>query len=272
MLNTTVLSAHFFLGLSVLGSLLVAQPTFQLPAESAAFRRAQLTLPDFRPAEKLSQYKRYDFGFLWTQVSNTAVVGFIGPNCQRLRVKVLTVRRDTVDFTRYYLTGKTQVADHINTFSGTLVLRQVRELRQLAARVDETISPARHEGILLADYELREDNAQLKSGVFRGVAETFWYIDKRGRLRYDDIYGTGDGYCNNQFVGTWMSYATKKSLRCNWGDYRIPNSGDFDIGAGEFSPADKYLAYGWQDVREATFEEHGDGAAARKREARAWWK
>ncbi|RZK16072.1 MAG: hypothetical protein EOO56_21045 [Hymenobacter sp.] len=197
-------------------------------------------------------------------------------------MKILTVRRDTADFTRYYLTGKTQVAGHISAFSGTLILRQIRELRKLeplTEAVSETaIKPfrsARQEGFVLADYELREQPAQPKSGVFRGVARTNWYVDRNGRLRYDELYSAGDGYCNNQFVGTWMSYTTRQPLRCNWGDYRIPNSGNFDIGAGEFSPADKYLAFGWQDLREATFGEGGKGAAARKREVRraqTWWK
>lgn len=259
-----------------------ARLPFQLPAESTAFRQAQLTSPEVKAAEKLSQYAHYDFGPLWTQTNNEAVVGFIGPNCQRLRLKILTVRRDTADNRRYYLTGKTQVAGHLSAFSGTLVLRQVRELRQLEP-ISEASSEvaiaafrgAQREGFVLADYELRETSSQAKTGVFRGVARTNWYLNRRGQLRYDELYGAGDGFCNNQFVGTWTSYATKKTLRCNWGDYRIPNAGDFDIGAGEFSPADKYLAFGWQELRDATFGEAGKGAAARKREAqtaRTWWK
>ena len=32
---------------------------------------------------------------------------------------------------------------------------------------------------------------------------------------------------------------------CAWGHYRIPNSGDLDIGVGEFSPNPKYLSNGW---------------------------
>lgn len=267
------------LGLSVLSMSMMVPPAVRLPAESIAFRRTQLVSAEIKPAEKLSQYTRYDFGPLWTQTSNETVVGFIGPNCQRLRVKILTARRDSADGMRYYLTGKTQVAGHTNSFSGTLVLRQVRELRKLEPITEaapnaaiQAFRLARQEGFALADYELHEEPNQPKSGVFRGVARTNWYVNKHSQLRYDELYGAGDGYCNNQFVGTWTSYATRKSLRCNWGDYRIPNSGDFDIGAGEFSPADKYLAFGWQDVREDAIE---GNEAARRREARTaqtWWK
>jgi hypothetical protein len=34
--------------------------------------------------------------------------------------------------------------------------------------------------------------------------------------------------------------------RCNWGDFRIPNSGDLDGGAAGFSPW-KHKENGWQD-------------------------
>lgn len=249
-----------------------SQATFPLPPESAAFRRTQLAASDLRPTDKLSQYIHYDFSPLWLTTANEAVMGFIGPGYQRLRLKILTAQRDKADPTRYQVTGKSQVLGYVSAFSGVLVVRQVRELRVLATRIDETVSPARHEGILLADYELREDASQPKSGVFRGVLETDWYLDKQGKLLYDDIRTTGDGFCNNQFVGTWTSYTTKKTLRCNWGDYRIPNSGDLDRGAGEFSPSPKYYANGW-DYFSALY---GNNEAARARaevkEKQVWWK
>lgn len=176
MLNLTQFSARFLLSLSALSSSIIAPPTFRLPAESVAFRRAQLASTETKPAEKLSQYTHYDFGPLWARTDNEVVMGFIGPNCQRLRVKILTVRRDTADGTRYYLTGKTHVAGHLGGFSGTLVLRQVRELRQLSpiteaapAAALQAFRSARREGFILADYELREKPGQPKAGTFQGV-------------------------------------------------------------------------------------------------------
>jgi hypothetical protein len=268
---------------AVVSVLLLSNSTTVKLTESEQYRQAALRDPEFRSTEKLSTYRTYNFAPLLllasqeaTRTGNDVVVGFIGPNCQRLRIKLLSVRQDTLNPTRYYLAGKAKVLDHLSSFSGTLVLRQARELRQLASNgeaastaTQQAFKAARREGFVLADYELRENSGQPKCGVFRGVTRINWYVDKQNRLHYDYVYGEGDGYCNNQFVGTWTSYTTKKVLRCNWGDYRIPNSGDFDIGAGEFSPADKYLAFGWQDVRDAM---DGTSAAARKREAQAWWK
>lgn len=263
-------------------SLLAGSISPTAPVESELFRLTALRDPDFQPAETINHYRTYDFAplLLPRQSGHDAVVGFIGPNCQRLQIRLLSARRDSTNPTRYYLAGKARVLGHVSNFSGTLVLTQARELRQLApngeAAIDAVVQAfklARHEGFVLGTYELRENLQQPKSGVFRGVARLNWYVDKYNRLHYDEVYGEGDGFCNNQFVGTWTSYTTQKSLRCNWGDYRIPNAGDFDIGADEFSPADKYLAYGWQDVRDCTF---GNANAARsaacQRESRIWWQ
>ncbi|GAB3636225.1 hypothetical protein GCM10027422_18150 [Hymenobacter arcticus] len=261
----------FCLG-ALVSSAQTSQVTFPLPPESVAYRRTQLAASDLRPTDKLSQYTNYDFSPLWLTASNEVVVGFIGPGYQRLRLKILTAQRDKADPTRYQVTGKTQVLGYVSTFSGTIVMRQVRELRVLANRIDETVSPARQEGILLANYELRENASQPKAGVFRGVMETDWYLDKQGKLTYDDIRTTGDGLCNNQFVGTWTSYTTKKALRCNWGDYRIPHSGDFDMGAGEFGPQPKYYANGWEYFAALYGGSEAARMQAEQKEKKVWWK
>ncbi|MDJ0366911.1 hypothetical protein QMK33_17305 [Hymenobacter sp. H14-R3] len=259
--------------LSALGTAAqTSQASFSLPPESVAYRRIQLTASNLRLTDKLSQYAQYDFSSLWLTTANETVMGFIGPGYQRLRLKILTAQRDKADPTRYQVTGKSQVLGYVSAFSGVVVVRQVRELRVLATRTDETVSPARQEGILLADYELREDASQPKSGVFRGVLETNWYLDKQGKLAYDDIRMMSDGFCNNQFVGTWTSYTTKKTLRCNWGDYRIPNSGDFDRGAGEFSPNPKYYTNGWDYFAALYSGNEAARARAELKEKKVWWK
>jgi hypothetical protein len=70
-------------------------------------------------------------------------------------------------------------------------------------------------------------------------------IDNKGQFRYDAISFSADGFSNNQFIGSWTSYKTDASKKCNWGDYRIPECGDLDIGAGELSISEKYSKNGW---------------------------
>ncbi|AMJ67301.1 hypothetical protein [Hymenobacter sp. PAMC 26628] len=251
----------------------MSQKAAPLPAESAAFGRAALAGTALRPAEKLGQYTKYNFGPLLLQASATVVVGFIGPDYQRLRVKVLTVDKSGADPALYQITGKTEVAGLVRAFRGTLRLQQVREatpVKQLYASEEGPLPDMAVAGVAVGRYELTESPAQDHTGIFRGVAVMRWYLDHRHRLHYDDINKMSDSFCNNQFAGSWTSYATKKTQRCNWGDYRIPNAGDFDTGAGELSPAEKYLTNGWQDY--AAGQNLSVNSAARRREERTWWK
>lgn len=255
-------------------------PVPPLAAESEAFRqlvlrKQPLLETPMAPAEKLPAYVHYDFSPLWLEVNNDGVRGFAGAHYQRLWIRILAVHKSDTDPTLYLVTGKTRVLGIIRSFRGTVRLQHVREaLNRRLPPLEEypRIATVRKTGVMLARYDLFEDSTQTKTGVFRGVLATYWYTDRKQRLHYDDLEDYADGYTNNQYVGTWTSYSTGKTLRCNWGDFRIPNSSDFDIGAGEFSPADEYLAYGWQDVRDATFGPEEKAVPARRREARAWWK
>lgn len=250
--------------------LMATSPGVILPAESLAYRRTQLAAPELLPQEKLAQYARYDFGPLWTESNkNGGPYGFIGPKYQRLRVRILSVQRDVANPARYRVTGKTQVFGYVSAFAGTLELQHVREVREPALGLDETVSPASQEGMALAAYEFRENPAQPKNGIFRGIMQTKWYLNTRGRLCYDSIRNYSDGYCNNQFVGTWTGYKAKQALRCNWGDGRIPNSGSLDVGAGEFIPDPKYHAAGWQAYAEPLSPA---AKAAQPPKNSAWWQ
>ena len=99
----------------------------------------------------------------------------------------------------------------------------------------------------MAHYEFAEDPAQPHGGTFKGIVTLYWYVNKDGQLKYDDIMEYSDGYSNNQYVGNWTSYVTGKQKVANWGEYRIPFSGDLDYGAGEFGPNPRYKDKGWAD-------------------------
>ena len=48
-------------------------------------------------------------------------------------------------------------------------------------------------------------------------------------IRY--YFDIGDAFFNNQFKGTWESYHNNIKKKCNWGDYRMPDSKGLDGGA-----------------------------------------
>ena len=88
------------------------------------------------------------------------------------------------------------------------------------------------------------------------MISTFYIKD--GKAVFDDIDHYSDSFCNNQFEGV-LSSPTTSEQKCCWGACRIPDSGDLDIGEGEFFPNDKYLTYGWQSYHDASVEGTEEG-------------
>jgi hypothetical protein len=130
------------------------------------------------------------------------------------------------------------------------------------------------EFMILADYNFFENKDQPHSGAFKGVCESDFYLSGNNKILYDDIEIDSDGYTNNQFIGAWTDYKNNSTKRCNWADFRVPNSGDLDIGSGEFSPNEKYLKFGWQTRRDSIALTPNDEAKqikAAKKET-VWWK
>jgi len=221
--------------------------------------------------------KSYDFGKLWTETRNAMVHGFIGKDYQRIRIKIIKAIKDKNNSDKYNIIGKSMVKDNINVFNGTIIITSVRLLKEMHYGVDDDYKNIgiKKEGVLVAKYHFVEDSTQKHSGIFEGTLATLWYIDKNGKLIYDSIEFHSDPYCNNQFAGTWKDYKSNITLTCNWGDYRIPFSGDLDIGAGEFSVNEKYIKNGWENCMKATGwseKNRREGMQAIKIEEMKWWK
>lgn len=124
-------------------------------------------------------------------------------------------------------------------------------------------------GVLLGAYEFFEEPEQKGSGILSRIFRTNYYLD-HGTIKYNDPeLGYSDPFCNNLFMGEWKSDQTGEIKTCNWGDYRIPNSGDLDYGAAEFSPNQKYYKYGWGNYPEVWFYRD---SIVRKDVHRHWWK
>lgn len=150
----------------------------------------------------------------------------------------------------YYVTGKSCVKNTICDFDGVITLAEIKEVKELHYGVDDEYAnkEIKLQGILTASYEFKENPNEKHSGVFKGKLYTKWYLNSENKIEYDNIEFIADGYLNNAFVGTWTNYGTGSKKICNWADYRVPlANNDFDIGAGEFSPSEKYFDKGWSD-------------------------
>jgi hypothetical protein len=216
--------------------------------EALDFKRKQADHKDLVPAELRDHFIKYNFSEIFTHADNSIVYGFIGTNYQRIRIKILSVTKDTLSADTYHVFGKSMVKNNVNEFNGTIKISSVRKFIKLAhaCENEDKFKGYRGEYMLLGDYDFQENTNEPRSGTFKGSLRSDFYLTKDRHVYYDDIENCADSYANNQFVGEWTAYEGSLTERCNWGDFRIPNSGDLDEGAGEFSPA-KYAQYGWQD-------------------------
>jgi hypothetical protein len=231
-------------------------------------------LPDdeLKTENVLVNYNQFDFSGIWTQTENHFIFGIIGTEHQRIKIKLLSVSKNSTNQNEYLVSGKSNVHETICDFSGTIKLTEIKETKKLHFGVDDEYRDKgiKSQGIAIAEYEFSENRNQNHSGVFKGKLYSKWYLTTDNQLKYDDIGSMADGYMNNAFVGTWNIYSPGKQKICNWADFRVPNANnDFDIGAGEFSPYKKYSGKGWDNYQKAWLD--GD-EKAKKEELKEWWK
>ena len=194
------------------------------------------------------KYLQYDFSTLLSPRSE--FLGYIGSDFRRLKIFFTALSKNQTDPNRYDIKGFSLVGVNKCDLTGIITITQIREFKYLHLGADDIYKDSSiiSQGLLIGNFELKEDSTQSNSGVMKGIMTLSWYLGKSGIIHYDDIeYHSSDRYCNNQYVGTWIDYNKHDGKVSNWGEYRIPFSGDLDIGAGEFSPNKKYSDKGWHD-------------------------
>jgi hypothetical protein len=208
-----------------------------------------------RPDNAVGRYEKFDFSSLL--IPRSRFLGYLGDDYRRLRIRINNVHREPDKPNVYRVTGVSEVAGApglfpYNDFRGTITVSQVREYKTMHYGVDDFYKSEepKAEGVFIGRYKFEEERPKANSGVFEGVVTVNWVLDRYGVIQYDDIESqSSDNYRNNQYVGTWTSYKNGKARAANWGEKRIPFSGDLDMGAGEFSANPKYRDNGWPETR-----------------------
>ena len=229
---------------------------------------------DYKSDNILENYNSFDFDFsnVWLITKNQNILGIIGDDHERIQIKLISTLRISNSPFLYNVYGKSKVKNNICEFYGNIVIKEIREVKELHFGVDDEYADKgiKTQGILIADYEFYENKEQNHSGIFKGKLYSKWYLNSENQIEYDNIEFISDGYLNNAFVGIWKGYSIEKEKVCNWADYRVPISNrDFDIGAAEFSPSEKYYDEGWGNYHKAWFQGNEE---AKKIEANEWWK
>jgi len=240
-----------------------------------------LLLTDAATAQDyLEQMKRYDLSQVINpdSISDDSRVkiergdphGYIGDNYQRFQIHFASFKKSRNNPLVYDVKGKTKVNGNVCTFTGSIEITVAEYEDSLEGFMDPG-----YKGIsIVSDVKLYEDKMQSGSGIIKGTLVTDAIFNDKTKPEYNSLMLMSDSYRNNQFTGTWTSYKTGRSKKCNWGDYRIPDSTNLDWGAGEFMVNEKYRGNGWESYYDAYCCDPGlpKTNAARKKESEEWWK
>ena len=220
----------------------------------------------------------------WGIFERSEILGFIGDNYQRFYIHFISIIQNSTNPYEYFAYGKTKVKENICEFQGIIkvisaeVYNEMYEMYEFyedSELYEKSYNKKR--GFTDCEVVLYENKQHSYSGFFKGKMRSYFYIDTvTGTFRYDDLESYSDSFENNQFTGNWTSYKTKNSKKCNWGNYRIPDSGDLDIGAAYFSVDKEYVKNGWENymlLLSGDFEEDSvEYKKALQKENEKWWK
>ena len=196
-------------------------------------------------------YKKYTAPLDMEKVLNgekNNFLGFIGANYKKLRITFTSIKKSEGNKDVYEVEGFSTVMNkNKRTFKGTFSL--LSHYKFAEQTVDVPL-PKKGEivGYSTFSYELAEDENLTATGVFKGKMIVMW-LKKVNAAPVYFLPFNRDSERNYQFFGTWTSYKTKKASIASWGEYRIPCSGDFDEGVGDFIPKPQYWQYGWEEFR-----------------------
>ena len=223
-----------------------------------------------------STVSNYNFSKLWcadsilTQNEGIRIVfpepvGYIGESFQRFYIHYTSVVKNRKNPYVYNVTGKTKVKNTVSKFKGTIEILNTKLSKQ-------TDDKRYKRGFIECKITFYEDSTLNSSGTFKGKLKTNFCVDKQDRINYDTINLIEDSYSNNQCETYWTSYKTKKSKKCNWGDFRIPDSKELDIGAGYIVINPKFTKFGWQNFVDPNSPFQDQAKKALLLEEIKWWK
>lgn len=217
---------------------------------------------------QLNDFQSYDFSSVFVNLNFYYVQGVIGDDFQRIQVKIISAEKDTKNPNIYHLKGKSKVKNNIVPFSGDLTLNALFLIKDIPT--EENLNNIAHQGVITGSYWFKEPKKGKHSGVFKGNYEGKFQISDENKVTLNDLDLFSDHYINNIFNGTWETYDKKMKMICKWGDFRVPDvPSTFDLGAGEFSPNEKYNTKGWGNYNNAFLR---NNVKAIELEETEWWK
>lgn len=167
-------------------------------------------------------------------------LGFRGKNYQRFYIHFDTICK--VSPTVYKLEARSRCKDEYCNIIGSIVIDSVIPEADTSYRSSINVTES---GFIYAHYDMDAYIENKRIAHLFGRS-SYWYLVHNDSVYYNALLIVADGYDNNQYTGKWVNLASNDTLTCNWGDYRIPESWEFDSGAYLFHPNRDYYDYGWK--------------------------
>lgn len=167
------------------------------------------------------------------------ILAFVGKDYMRFELRMMEVFKDSINPSRYRMWGRTRHMGWARTFVGDLFIQDIKLLKNKKGSYSE--------GVLKANLFLREDSLSQGAAHYEGILTCNFLISEKGKVYYNSLSLNKAEFSNNQFVGKRIPFQKNKEVQtCNWGDFRIPECGDLDIGKERFRPNEKYLNQNWR--------------------------
>lgn len=157
-----------------------------------------------------SNFGNPDFSEIWLcSLWGKSFQGVLGDDYQRIEIKFLSVKPAENNRT-YHVIGKSRVNNNICTFKGTI------QILDIIRNTDEDKDALEYyDGQVIGTYKFSKNPDQKHSGFFEGKFSTKFLFTEEHAIIADFGHYTLEGL--NEFKGTWTSYQTSESKRCDWG-------------------------------------------------------
>ena len=212
----------------------------------------------------IREIKTVDLSKFWTDNPIERRYGFIGSDYRRLDIKFLSIIKNPDNPTQYFVYGKSRASKNICEFQGLIEIKESYYIQSLEYFNGNS-------GLIAGEYTFYETPDTEHTGKFMGIFVTYWTKSDTEEFKYLKLPAI-EG--NNQFLGTWTGYEKTDGITANWGDRRVPDSGDLDVGTSEFGINRKYQQYGWDSFIKAFGGGFDNETTEKAREAELtkWWK
>ncbi|TGE16442.1 hypothetical protein [Hymenobacter elongatus] len=235
--------------------------------QPAPVRNASAKTPEVLPVltpEMRTFLAQYDLAELWCpadDASISAMNGFLGADHYRVEIVLLSVRKDTLRPSIYYVTGKDRFKNRITPFAGTITLQSINDLAigtaEMRGYLDNEKSNAKGY-TATGTYIFNEEPASKGAGTFSGKVVVDFSLDPNlpdglalFGLSIPATEASATRGSISLFEGTWRSYHTNGQKPVIWAYNFLPIASevlqDFSIGEREVSINPKYARLGWNE-------------------------